>query len=105
MSVLTAYQHIVKDEGQPAHLARLPRVRVAQVVMDMLAHGWSVEDMCRQHPHLAPAEAHAALAYYFDNQDAIDAESKAEWEDADRRNAAASRSPFYMRMKAELSLP
>src|SRR5437867_3975046 len=55
--------HIEKIEGQPARLVRLPRIRVTQIVMDYLAHGWSPDEMCRHHLHLTPAEAHAAMTY------------------------------------------
>jgi uncharacterized protein (DUF433 family) len=68
------YTQIVKQEGEPARLHRVPRVRVAQIVMDYLAYGWSAEEMCRQHPYLQPAEARAALAYYSDHADEIDRE-------------------------------
>ena len=56
-----AHEHIEKHTGEPARLARLPRIRVAQIVMDYLAHGWSPDEMCRHYPHLTPAEAHAAM--------------------------------------------
>ena len=42
--------------------------------MDHLVLGWSVEEMCRQHPYLMPAEAHAAMAYYWDHKERIDDE-------------------------------
>jgi hypothetical protein len=77
----------------------MPRVRVAQIVMDYLAYGWSVDEMCRQHPHLTPAEAHAAMAYYFDHQDEIDREIAAELEEVDA--GAAAPSPLVLRMKAK----
>ncbi|HZU38285.1 MAG TPA: hypothetical protein VFA18_20340 [Gemmataceae bacterium] len=48
MTTTLAYPHIEKPDGSPAHLQRVPRVRVAQIVMDSLAHGWSAEEMCRQ---------------------------------------------------------
>ena len=60
-------------------MLRLPRIRVAQIVMDYLAYGWSVEEICRQHPYLTPAEAHAAMGYYFDHQAEIDSEISDEW--------------------------
>jgi uncharacterized protein (DUF433 family) len=85
-----AYPHIKKSEGRPAHLARVPRVRVAQIVMDYLAHGWSAEEMCRQHPYLRPAEAHAALAYYYDHRQEIDEEIATETAEAE---AARKRQP------------
>ncbi len=74
MSIDVAYPHIEKPEGQPARLRRIPRVRVSQIVMDYLAHGWSVDEICRQHPYLMPAEAHAAMAFYFDHQADIESE-------------------------------
>lgn len=48
--------------------------------MDYLAYGWSVEEMCRQHPYLMQSEAHAAMGYYFDFQAEIEHEIRAEWE-------------------------
>ena len=50
MSLAVKYPHIEKLEGEPARLERLPRIRVAQIAMDYLEHGWSVDEMCRQHP-------------------------------------------------------
>ena len=42
--------------------------------MDYLSHDWSVEEICRQHPYLKLAEAHAAMGYYFDHQEEIEQE-------------------------------
>jgi len=78
MALEVTYPHIEKPEGDAARLARVPRVRVAQIVMDYLAHGWSAEEMCRQHPYLRPAEVHAALSYYYDHRQEIDGEIAAE---------------------------
>lgn len=95
-----SYPHIEKPENQPARLQRLPRVRVAQIVMDYLAYGWSVEEICRQHLYLKPAEAHAAMGYYFDHQEEIDREITQEWEQVQTSVTQVARSPFYTRMKA-----
>jgi hypothetical protein len=57
MLTVTNYPHIRKIDDQPAHLERLPRIQVAHIVMDYLSHGWSVDEMCRQHPYLKPSEA------------------------------------------------
>jgi uncharacterized protein (DUF433 family) len=101
MSAVLIQPHIEKAEGQPARLNRVPRVRVAQIVMDYLAHGWSADEMCRHHPDLTLAEAHAAMAYYFDHQDEIDSEIRAEWEQAQKERVQGQRSPFYIRMRAK----
>lgn len=101
MTVKVAYPHINEQDGEPARLAQHPRVRVAQLAMDYLAHGWSVEEMCRQHPYLRPAEAHAAMAYYFDHQQTIDDEIRQELAEVDRLRTASGPSPFALRFRAK----
>lgn len=108
MSFRSTYPHVTKTEGQPACLQRFPRVRIAQIVMDYLAHqivmdylahGWSAEEMCRQHPYLTIAEAHAAMLHYWDHQDEIDQEIQIEWKQAERERAQATPPPFLARMR------
>jgi uncharacterized protein (DUF433 family) len=48
------------------------KVKVVEVVLDKLAHGWSPEEIHFQHPHLTLAQIHAALTYYYENQSALD---------------------------------
>lgn len=95
-----SYPHIGKLDNQPARLQRLSRIRVSQIVMDYLSYGWSVEEICRQHPYLKPAEAHAAMGYYFDHQEEIEQEINQEWDQTQSSSAQATKSPFYVRMKA-----
>ena len=101
MLTTAAYPHIECVPGQPARLERLPRVRVAQIVMDYLAHGWSADEICRQYPHLHTAEVHAAMAYYFDHQAEIDAEIRAEWATAEQESRETPRSPFLQKLIAK----
>ena len=57
MAHAIAYRHIIKEDSKPARLESHPRVRVAQIVMDYLAYGWSADEIHRQHPpHLPLAE-------------------------------------------------
>src|SRR6516164_8936259 len=74
MTATTAYPHIVKENGAPACLASHPRTRVAMIGMDYLARGLGPEDMLRHYPYLKLSEVHAAMAYYHDHQQEIDAE-------------------------------
>ncbi len=101
MALELAYPHIEEAPGEPARLRRVPRVRVAQIAMDYLAYGWSAEEMCRQHPYLTLAEAHAAMGYYFDHQDEIDAQIRAEWDQVQATESEQRCSPFYLRMRAK----
>lgn len=101
MSTKVTYPHIAKRRGKPAHLKRVPRVRVAQIVMDYLAYGWSVDEMCRQYPYLSPAEAHAAMAYYYDHQEEIEEEIRSEEELVQQARAKALPTAFEIRMRAK----
>ncbi len=95
------HEHIEKSAGQPARLSRLPRIRVAQIVMDYLAHGWSPDEMVRHYPHVTLAEAHAAMTYYYDHQEEIDAEIQAELAEVRAAQSVASRTPFDVRLQAK----
>jgi len=101
MALELSYPHIDKSADQPARLGRIPRVRVAQIVMDYLAFGWSPDEMCRQHPYLKLAEAHSAMAYYFDHQPEIDSEIRTELDEVDRAHGTAQNSPLRLRLRAK----
>jgi uncharacterized protein (DUF433 family) len=47
--------------------------KVIEVAQDMIAHGWSPEEIHFQHSHLSLAQIHAALGYYYDHQAEFDA--------------------------------
>jgi hypothetical protein len=101
MATELTYPHVEKPQGEPARLQRMPRLRIAQIAMEYLAHGWSADEMCRQHPNLRPSEAYAAMGYYFDHQAEIDQEIRDEWEHVRQERLSAPRSPFFVRMHAK----
>lgn len=101
MAVALKYPHIEKPEGQPARLERLPRIRVAQIAMDYLEHGWSVDQMCQQYSYLTLAEAHAAMAYYFDHQAEIEREIDEEIKQVEYDQSQSRRSAIYHRLHAQ----
>jgi len=100
MDLDLTYPHIDAAVGKSPCLRRLPRIRVAQIAMDYLAHGWSAEEMCRQHPALTPAEVHAAMAYYFDHQADIDREIVEEQAQLAEDSQDRPKSEFWARMRA-----
>ncbi len=105
MPVAVSYPHVVKIEGAPARIERMPRIRVAQIVMDYLFQGWSPEEICNQYPHLRPAEVHSAMAYYFDNQPEIDNEIEEEIKQVEAWQENTPRSPVMLRLRAQNSRP
>src|SRR5258706_5201426 len=105
MSVEVTYPHIEKIEGEPARLTRMPRIRVAQIVVDYLNHGWSADEICIHYPHLKRAEVHSALAYYFDHQSEIDAEIEAEQILIEESRISAKPTPVETRLRSQGLLP
>lgn len=101
MTVAVKYPHIEKPaDGGPAHLERVPRTRVAMIVMDFLAHGWSPDEIKRQYPYLQMGEIHSAFAYYYDNKEEIEREIEEELREVDALRAQAKESPVQKRLRA-----
>jgi len=105
MPVEVTYPHIEKIDGESARLTRLPRIRVAQIVVDYLNHGWSADEICIHYPHLGLAEVHSAMAYYFDHQSEINAEIEAEQRLIDESRRNAKPSAVESRLRAQGLLP
>jgi uncharacterized protein (DUF433 family) len=93
------YPHITRAAGDVARVDRLPRIRVAQIAADHIGNGWSAEEIVRQYPHLTAAEIHAALGYYYDHREEIDAELAVEVAALDRADEEA-RSTLRLRLRA-----
>lgn len=74
--------HIEIDENGVAWIDDT-RVKVIEVVLDKIVHGSSPEEMHFQYPHLSLAQIHAALAYYYDNQAALEADIERRLQEAD----------------------
>ena len=99
MPVELIYPHIVKPPGESARLEDHPRTRVAMIVADYLWRGWSAEEIVRQYPHLTLAEAHAALAYYFDHREEIEGELVSEYREAAQWKKAHPTPPLLLRLR------
>ena len=98
-TVETTYPHIEKIAGAPARLKRVPRTRVALLVMDYLAYGYSADEMVRQYPYLNIAEVHNAMGYYYDHQDEIDSEIHQEMVALEQWNSTHIPAPVVLRLK------
>ena len=101
MPVALAFPHIVKPPGKPARLEDHPRTRVAMIVADYVWRGWSAEEIVRQYPYLTLAEVHAALTYFFDHRDEVEAELEAEYRDAEAWRRVNPTQAFLARLKEQ----
>jgi len=91
------------DQGRP--WIEGTNTKVIEVVLDRLAYGWTPEEIHRQHPHLPLAKIHAAFAYYYDHQAAIDAEIDRQEREFASLQAANLNSPIRQRLRAAGKLP
>lgn len=96
----TCYEHIeIKENGVPCIAGTT--MKVVELAGEMLAYGWSAEELLFQHPYLTLGQIHAALAYYWDhveelNKDMADRQHKVE--DLKKKMPV---SPLIMRLKTQ----
>ncbi len=95
----TATAHIHLDDRGMAWIDDT-KVKVIEVVLDKLAHGSNPEEIHFQHPHLSLAQIHAALSYYYDHQEAFDAEIERDLAEVEDMAALAGDSPLRKRLRA-----
>jgi uncharacterized protein (DUF433 family) len=102
VSTAASYPHVVID---PAGVARIDksRYKVAHLAAEHFQHGWSAEELLRQHSELRPEQVYAALAYFYDHFDEFVAqmsESAASAESA-RQTHGMSRNELLKRDAAK----
>jgi uncharacterized protein (DUF433 family) len=94
------YEHIELDaNGVP--LIAGTNMKVVELVMAQLAHGWSPEELHFQHPYLTLGQIHAALAYYWDHQQELDADIERRGQFAQAARQKAGPSPLAARLRAQ----
>ncbi len=76
----TSAEHIAKTPGVCGGRACIAghRIRVADIVAWHERRGYSPDEIVALFPGLALADVHAALAYYFDHRDEIEADLRAD---------------------------
>jgi len=74
--------------------------KVKEIVLDKLAYGWSPEEMHFQHPHLSMAQIHAALAYYYENQNKLDDEIRRDLEEVDQLRSQSESSVLRSKLQS-----
>lgn len=74
------------------------KVKVTEIVLDKIAYGSSPEEIHFQHPSLSLAQIHAALTYYYENQDKVDEQIKRGLEESDKLALHLSEAKFRRRL-------
>jgi len=104
MSPLVTTAHIHLDHAGIAWIDD-SNIKVIEVVLDKLAHGWNPEEIHVQHPHLRLAPIHAALSYYYDHQADMDRVIDQELREVERMTPAVAESSLRKRLRATGQLP
>jgi len=94
----TAYRQIILNEKNVPMIADTT-MKVVELVMAQRAHGWSPEELHFQHPYLSMSQIHAALAYYWDRKDELDASIEESLRFADRARVTAGPSPIAAKIE------
>ncbi len=76
MGVALSYPHIETDEQGTPRVGKT-RYAVLHLAAEHYHHGWSAEELLRQHPDLRPEEVYSALTYFYDHRQAMLAEMDA----------------------------
>jgi uncharacterized protein (DUF433 family) len=97
MPVLTT-AHIRFDDRGAAWIDDT-NTKVIEVALDMIAHGWSPEEIHFQHPNLSLAQIHAALGYYYDHKIELDGQIQHSLRNVEQLRAEASESPIRKRLR------
>lgn len=74
MSTTTAtYPHIeLNANGVP--IVSGTTTKVIEIVRSYLGENYTAEEMCEAYPYLVPVQVHAAMAYYYDHREELDAD-------------------------------
>jgi len=98
MSARTDYPHLVIDAAGTARIGST-RYKVLHLAAEHYHHGWTAEELLRQHPDLRPEEVYAALTYFYDHHSAMLSQLKASKSDLEAvpRSQPISRAELLRR--------
>jgi uncharacterized protein (DUF433 family) len=100
MTTAALPKHVSIDEVGVAWIQGT-RVKVIEIALDHIAHGWSAEEIARQHPELTLGQIHSALSCYYDNKSEFEDIIAEDYESAKALSAATGETPLRLRLRAK----
>ena len=70
MNTIVHYPHLSFDADGSARIDQT-RYKVIHLAGEHYHHGWSAEEILRQHPDLRPEQVYASLTYFYDHHDEL----------------------------------
>lgn len=96
----TMYQHVQLD-GEGVPIIAGTTMKVVELVMAQMAHGWSPEEVHFQHPYLTLGQIYSALAYYWDHKEVLDVDINHRLQLADKSRQQAGSSPLATKLRKQ----
>ena len=96
----TKYHHILLDDHNVPVIAGTT-MKVVELVSAHLAHGWSAEELHFQFPDLTLGHIYSALAYYWDNQSALEKDIEKRLKSVEKIRQNAGETPLMQRLKSK----
>lgn len=94
-----ATPHVWLDERQVAWVDDT-NIKVIEIALDNLSHGWSAEEIHYQHYRgLTMGQIYAALTYYHDHQEEFDAQIEQQLRESDELRSKFVDSPGRQRLR------
>lgn len=90
--------YIEIDENRVAWIAET-KVKVIEIAVDKIAHGSSPEELHFQYPHLSMSQIHAALAFYYDHREELEAEILKRLQEVNELAAKNADSPLQKKLR------
>lgn len=100
LSVRTLYEHIALNEKGTPVIAGTT-MKVVELVVEKLAHGWSPEELYFQHPYLTLGQIYSALAYYADHQVELEKDIENRLELSNKLEKETGISPLVEKLKSK----
>lgn len=90
--------HIAVDDKGVARIAGTG-IKVVLLIREMLSRGETAEQILGGYPQLSLAQVHAALSYYYDHKDEVDAEIRRRADEAEALRAQAEETPGRKKLR------
>ena len=100
MLTQTSYEHIHLDEDKVPVIAGTT-MKVIELALEHIAHGWSPEELKYQHPFLDLGQVYSALAYYYDHKEIMDLEIENRLRKADSIREKMVQTPLRQKLQAK----
>lgn len=96
----TSYPHIVlTPEDVP--IIEGTTMKVIEIVLAQRSYGWTAEEIQINHRYLSMGQIYAALAYYWDNRQALDQDIERREVVIQKQEQAARESAFASRLRSQ----